>query len=221
MHQGILWNLFLAALPVFFAGLLTASYAAYQKQGKPWPWFVWLPLGLAWLAFLPNACYLLTEWRHFLFQGLPYALQTYDGRDTKIFIAKDGLFFLIYSLTGCLCFALAIRPIERLLRKMGGRPALYAAPFFFLISLGVYLGLVIRLNSWNIVTHPARVLEITLLTLSDLQLVKAIVVFGFLLFLLYEILDIFLDGVALRLHRHHLHLPFLTKERRAARPSVT
>ena len=29
------------------------------------------------------------------------------------------------------------------------------------------------------------------------------------LFLLYEALDIFLDGLALRLHRRHLHLPFL------------
>jgi uncharacterized membrane protein len=209
MFHGVLWNVFLAVLPVFFAGLLTVVCEGFRKAGKTCPWFVWLPIGLCWLAFLPNACYLITEWRHFLFQGLPYAFETYAGRDTKIFLAKDGLFFLLYSLTGCLCFALAIRPVERLLRQAGGRPLLWAAPLFSLISLGVYLGLVIRLNSWHIVTHPGRVLTDTLHTLRDPQLVKGILIFGFLLFLLYEALDIFLDGLALRLHRHHLHLPFL------------
>ncbi len=216
MHLGVLWNVFLAALPVLFAGLLTAASAHFRKAGKPFPWFVWLPLGLLWLAFLPNACYLVTEWRHFLFQGFPYALQTYSGRMALIFIAKDGLFFLLYSLTGCLCFALAIRPIERLLRKAGHNPFLWAVPFFFLVSLGVYLGLFIRLNSWNIVTHPSTVLAITVHTLSDVQLFKAIVVFGFLLFLLYEVVDIFLDGVALRLERRHLYLPILHENQRPA-----
>lgn len=214
MFHGVLWNVFLAVLPVFFAGLLTIVCERFRKRGQPCPWFLWLPLGLCWLAFLPNSCYLLTEWRHFLFQGVPYAFQNFEGRDTKIFLAKDSLFFLLYSLTGCLCFGLAIRPVERLVRKAGGRPALWAAPLFFLISLGVYLGLVIRLNSWHILTHPARVLAFTLHTLSDLQLVKGIVVFAFLLFLLYEVLDIFLDGVALRLHRRHLHLSFLDTGRR-------
>jgi len=215
VHLGVVWNVFLAVLPVCFAGLLTVVCERFRKAGRPCPWFVWLPLGLCWLAFLPNACYLLTEWRHFFFQGLPYAYQNYEGRAALIFIAKDSLFFLIYSLTGCLCFALAIRPVERLLRSAGAKPALLAAPFFFLVSLGVYLGLFIRLNSWNIVTHPDRVLAIALHTLSDIQIVKAIVVFGFLLFLLYEILDIFLDGVALRLHRRHLRLPFLNAGRNA------
>ena len=29
-------------------------------------WELWLPLLLVWLLFLPNTCYLLTEWRHYL-----------------------------------------------------------------------------------------------------------------------------------------------------------
>jgi len=211
MH-GVLWvcwNIFLAVLPVCFAGLLMAVVESFRKKGRKCPWFVWLPIGVCWLAFLPNSCYLLTEWRHFLFQGLPYARQMYGGRDTKIFILQDGLFFLFYSLVGCLCFGLAIRIVERLVRKAGGRPALWAAPLFFLVSLGVYLGLVIRLNSWHIVTQPGNVLQITLHTLQNVLLVKAILVFAVLLFLLYEAVDTFLDGLALRLHRRHIHVPFL------------
>ena len=212
MNLGVTWNIFLAALPVLFAGALRALCAHFRKAGaRGCPWFLWLPLGLLWFVFLPNACYLVTEWRHFLFQGFPYALQNYEGRDALIFIAKDGLFFLLYSLTGCLCFALAIRPVEQLVRQTGRSPLLWAAPFFFLISLGVYLGLFVRLNSWNVVTHPSEVLRITVHTLRDSQVSTAIVVFAFLLFLLYEGFDIFLDGVALRLGRRRLRLPFLHK----------
>lgn len=213
MYRGVLWNVFLAVLPVLFAGVLTALCEGFRKKGKSCPWFLWLPPGLLWFVFLPNACYLVTEWRHFLFQGFPYALHNYAGRDALIAIAKGSLFFLLYSLTGSLCFALAIRPVERLVRKAGGKPLLWAVPFFFLISLGVYLGLFIRLNSWNIVTHPSAVLAITVHTLRDPQLFTAIVVFGFLLFLLYEALDIFLDGLGLRLTRSGLHLPFLSTDR--------
>jgi uncharacterized membrane protein len=219
MH-GTLWNIFLAVLPVFFAGLLTVAFASFRKRGKACPWLVWLPLGLCWLIFLPNASYLLTEWRHFLFQGLPYALQTYEGRDTKIFIAQNGLFFLFYSLIGCLCFGLSIRMVERLVRQAGGKPALWAAPLFFLVSLGVYLGLVIRLNSWHIVTKPGHVLDITLRTLGDRQLVQGILVFGFLLYLLYLVVDVFLDGLALRLQRHHLPVPLIDGEGRAPRSAA-
>lgn len=207
--HGLIWNLFLAALPVLFAGLLALTAERYRKQGKSLPPYVWLPLGLCWLAFLPNTCYLLTEWRHFLFQGLPHAYRTFEGREFTSFVAKDGLFFLLYSLAGCLCFALSIRPIERMLRKSGGKPALWAVPLFFLTSLGVYLGLVIRLNSWHIVTKPGHVLDVALRTLSDGQLVKWIAFFAVLLFLLYEIMDTFLDGVMVRLHRRHIHLSSL------------
>lgn len=207
--HGLTWNLFLAALPVFFAGLLTLAFEHYRKQGKRLPASVWVPLGLCWLAFLPNTCYLLTEWRHFLFQGLPYAFREFEGRETTSFIAKDGLFFLIYSLAGCLSFGLSIRPIERIIRKSGGNPVPWAVPLFFLTSLGVYLGLVIRLNSWHIVTKPGHVLHVTLQTLSDGQLVRWITLFAFLLFLLYEIIDIFLDGVLVRLRRRHIHLSSL------------
>ncbi len=223
MHYSIpwfIWNIFLAALPVLFAGLLTVVVESFRKHGKTCPWFVWIPIGVCWLAFLPNSCYLLTEWRHFLFQGVPYAMQTFEGRDTKIFIVQDGLFFLTYSLIGCLCFGLAIRPIERLVRKAGGRPALWAAPLFFLTALGVYLGLVIRLNSWHIVTHPSVVLHDALQTLRDGQLAVAILIFGFLLFLLYELLDIFLDGLDIRLRRHHIHLPYLHTGRHAHGPKA-
>src|SRR5215212_453784 len=65
----LIWNLFLAWIPVFFA----AGFAGVHRR-------VWLlPLGLGWVAFLPNSPYLVTDlvhlggrielWRHVLQYG--------------------------------------------------------------------------------------------------------------------------------------------------------
>src|SRR5215217_5334639 len=67
--RWLLWNLFVAWIPVLFA----AGFAGVHRR----PWL--LPLGLGWLAFLPNSPYLVTDlvhlrhganlWRHVLQYG--------------------------------------------------------------------------------------------------------------------------------------------------------
>src|ERR1051325_7098363 len=71
MLHPVYWNLFLAIIPVPL-GYLTAW--ALSKRGEKRNLPVWLafPIALAWLVFLPNICYLLTEWRHLLFDA-PWA----------------------------------------------------------------------------------------------------------------------------------------------------
>ena len=72
-------------------------------------------------------------------------------------------------------------------------------PFFLLTSLGVYLGLIVRLNSWDIVTRPGRVLDIAVRAVLNPLLLETILVFAFLLWLLYETVDIWVDGLMDRL----------------------
>jgi uncharacterized membrane protein len=197
----ILWNLSLAAIPVVLASLLAAGAGAWTLRRKRVPWIVWTPLALAWFAFLPNTCYLLTEWRHFLFDshftGLREAADT--NRLLMLAVARQGLFFLLYSAFGVLCFGLSIRPVERLLRQARAPLLLWAVPFFFLTSLGVYMGLVVRLNSWDIVTRPGHVLHVALRAMANPLLLRTIVVFAIMLWLLYEVVDIWVDGVTARL----------------------
>lgn len=199
----ILWNLSLALIPVLAAYLLAFGANALTVQKRRVPWLVWLPLGLFWFAFLPNTCYLLTEWRHFLFE--PHFDSVRDAaesnRSLMLQVAKQGLFFLGYSGFGVLCFALSIRPIEWLLRQGRVNPVPLAVPFFFLNSLGVYMGLIVRLNSWDIVTRPDHVLHIALNALLNLRLLQTILIFAALLWLLYEIVDIWVDGFVLRWQR--------------------
>src|SRR5262245_2976541 len=111
--QWIFWNIFLAAIPVVAAYLLAMGAERWTVRRKLVPWPVWLPLALIWFAFLPNTCYLLTEWRHFLFD--PHFTDLRDAaasnRALMLRVAKQGLFFLVYSGIGVLCFALSIRHI--------------------------------------------------------------------------------------------------------------
>jgi uncharacterized membrane protein len=200
----IFWNLFLAAIPVGLAYLWTSCVQRYSLKRKAGvPWFFWTPLILLWLAFLPNTCYLLTEWRHFLFDADFVELRgaAAGSRVLMLDVARQGLFFLLYSGFGILCFLFAIRPVELLLQKTTISKAVWMTPLFLLTSLGVYLGLILRFNSWDLITRPARIGHIILSTLSNPLLIKTILIFAVLLWLAYEIANIWADGLALRIKR--------------------
>lgn len=209
--QWIVWNLFLAAIPAALGYATAWAIEHYSLKGKGGiPVWVWTPLILLWLAFLPNACYLLTEWRHFLLSpnspiGFVREAAADKDRALLLYVFQQSWLFFLYTGFGLAAFALAIRPMERLLmqsKSSGGVriiQILLLAALFLLTSLGVYLGLIVRLNSWDIVTRPLHVLAVIENSLYNPTLRKAILVFAVLLFLLYRFVDIFIDGLALRL----------------------
>ncbi|HLK60707.1 MAG TPA: DUF1361 domain-containing protein [Chthonomonadaceae bacterium] len=198
----IAWNLFLACVPVALAYLLAIGAERFTLQKKRVPWYAWLPLGLLWFAFLPNTCYLFTEWRHYLFDPFFVGTRRYGPNgEALIQSARQGLVFLLYSAVGFLSLGLSIRPVHRLLRKAGQHPVWMAPPFFFLVSLGVYLGLILRLNSWELFLSPRHVLEIAGESLQNLRLIKVLILFAGTLWLLYLIVDIWVDGVKQRIEQ--------------------
>ncbi|HEY3268583.1 MAG TPA: DUF1361 domain-containing protein [Armatimonadota bacterium] len=200
--RWVSWNLFLALLPVAMAYALAWGVGRFTIERRRVPWIAWAPLALVWFAFLPNTCYLLTEWRHFLFDApMPALIHEADtDRGLKLTIAAWGLFFLAYSGAGALCWVLGIRPIARTLRRALPNLLPIGAAFFFLASLGVYLGLVIRLNSWDLATRPGFVLATALQAVSKPHLLAVMIVFAALLWLLYLAGDIWVDGLMLRCH---------------------
>ena len=197
----VIWNLFLAIIPVVLAYAMAGGIRRWTLQRRRVPWIVWLPLAAAWLAFLPNTCYLLTEWRHFLFdQPMPDLIRQADtNRQVMLDIAEMGLFYLIYSALGVLTFTLSIRPVQRVLRKAGMRLLPLGTLFYFLVSLGVYLGLIVRLNSWDLLQRPRHVASVIVQALTTPALLEVIVVFAALLWVMYELTNLWVDGVVLRL----------------------
>ena len=206
---NVAWNLFLAVIPVVLAFAIARGARRDIRETGRIRWGLWLPLGVVWLAFLPNSCYLLTEWRHFFdtltqSQLFMQARQSREGR-TDFFIVTA--FYLLYSGAGLLAFLLAVWPLDRLTRRRLGWVGAALRPLIFpLCALGVYLGLTAgRFNSWDLV-HPHRLaglLATTAATLARPALLGFILAFGAILWLFYAAFDIWMDGLAWRLARRH------------------
>lgn len=197
----VMWNLFLALIPVGLGyaiyGLIWITPVAKRPRILPLIGIV----TLAWLAFLPNSCYLLTEWRHYLSQITHSPTYQHVNSDhTALFkLSASALFYLIYSGLGLLCFTLAIRPIERACRIVGWTFPALAYPFFLVVSIGVYLGLILRFNSWEIVTNPIPVFQAAVRIPQNISLTVAIAVFAILLWFTYEAIDLWVDDIVGRL----------------------
>lgn len=192
--QWVLKNLFLALAPV---ALAQAIYWLASVRDKT----LLLKIGIGalaavWLAFLPNTCYLLTEWRHFL-RGLDstdlYLRSQFNG-DMTLLLMKYTVFYFCYSGIGMLMFTLAIRPIARLGKKTGATVWVWGLPLFLMLSVGVYLGLILRYNSWDLATRPGVVWDSMVEILFRPKLSAFIVAFAGFLWLSYAAIDIWIDG---------------------------
>jgi uncharacterized membrane protein len=199
--RNVVWNGFLALVPVALA--YSILWISRLKRAVWLRNVVLVVIGVAWLIFLPNTCYLLTEWRHFLYSVDSQNLFLRSQYDKALFLqlCAMGVFYFIYSGFGMITLALAVRPIERLAAKNGAATSFWALPFFVCLSVGVYLGLVLRLNSWDPLQRPWDV-WIAVADLGGRPLLTGfIVLFGVFLWVSYEAMDIWIDGLSERWSR--------------------
>lgn len=144
----MVWNLLLAAVP---AALAIPLFAPGRRPSPLW----WLGLA-TFVAFLPNAPYVLTDVIHF----------TADVRRTSSdlvvtfgLMPQYGLFFV----AGFGCYAVSILRLERWLRSRGlPLPRVLALEIVIhaLCTVGIFLGRVFRFNSWDLVTRPDAVVDV-------------------------------------------------------------
>jgi uncharacterized membrane protein len=135
----LLWNLALAWVP------LVAALAIDDVRSMPLR--LQLPLLAVWLAFFPNAPYLVTDLIHIN-----------PDDQTAIGLLGDAALVSVAPVGLALGFS-SLMLVERTVReRFGGRLALTVAVLSLaLASLGIYLGRVVRLNSWDLLTRPRLV----------------------------------------------------------------
>jgi uncharacterized membrane protein len=204
-----LWDVFLALIPAALGAWLGAGL----RRSRSWPVWLWLPVGVLWLLFLPNTCYLLTEIRHYL-ENNPYALLGRPAGESPDLlggsVGPQGIrrflfwtgFYLVFSSSGLLLFTLAIRPVAESLRERGWPLEVLLPPLFFGSALGVYLGLRLRFNSWDLLRQPGAVWDATWDALFGPGIAGAyIVAFAGFLGAAYWIVDVWIDGFLMRWKR--------------------
>jgi uncharacterized membrane protein len=137
------WNLFLAWVPLGLAVVIAHRHA----PGKRSSWPASGALAAAWLAFFPNAPYLVTDLIHLRTRGY-------------VPIWYDAIMVFAFALTGlCLAF-LSLWLVHRLVERRFGPWAGWAfvAAIAGLSGFGVYLGRYPRWNSWDVVVRPGELL---------------------------------------------------------------
>lgn len=144
------WNLFLAWVPFPLALLVHRAH----RRGAPGALLV---AGLVpWLLFLPNAPYLLTDFIHLYPRpGVPLWF------DAALIGAHAGVGLLVGLVSLLLVHRVAA---ERWGAAIGW---LVSVAALLLSTLGVYLGRVLRFNSWDVVTDPLALLGVVLQRLVD------------------------------------------------------
>ena len=162
IHAGrplnfLVWNLFLAAVPVL------AAWGARQLHARAWFW----PLALLWLAFFPNAPYIVTDLMH---------IRT--TRPGNLWV--DVLLLGSSALTGLVAGLISLRWMhEAVLRRFSaslGWVLVLAAGL--LAGFGVYLGRFQRWNSWDIVTRPTELLAEAWSALAETHVLAFSVLFS-------------------------------------------
>ena len=140
------WNLFLAALPYLFARMTD--------------WAKSLPLVgvllLFWLLFLPNAPYVISDLKHLRPRyGVPYPY------DVVVFItcAFTGLYL------GGLSIVKVMQRVDWQNWRMGSKALSFLV--FPLAGFGIFLGRVLRWNSWDLFQQPIQLFSDIVRVTSD------------------------------------------------------
>jgi len=138
----LLWNLFLAWLPLFFAVSLVRVLR--RKRWSSWPA---LGLSILWLVFLPNSFYMISDFIHLL-------------EVQRVNVLYDAVMFTSFIYTGVVLGFSSLYLVHlQLRRRLGSRLATAGIAMTLLIcSFAVYIGRDLRWNSWDVLTNPGGLL---------------------------------------------------------------
>lgn len=150
----LVWNLFLAGIP------LLAAVVLRWKQHQGMLNRVQLLFGVcAWLLFLPNAPYILTDLVHY-------------RRTDNDLLYLDLMVILSFAWNGLLMGLVSIFYVQEVLDQRTEKhwPGwLVALGSITASGFGIYLGRVQRWNSWDLLTQPNRLADSIAETVANPQ----------------------------------------------------
>ncbi len=142
----LLWNLFLAWVPLGCAAIADVMFRVHRA--KLWQL---LPVLAVWLIFLPNAPYILTDLVHVL-------------RSHGMVFWYDLVMVLTFALAGLMAGVTSICIVQRIVVSFAGPRLGLIAGYAVVVAstmlcgVGMYLGRVLRWNSWDLLVRPDVIL---------------------------------------------------------------
>ncbi|WP_108867064.1 DUF1361 domain-containing protein [Aquimarina aquimarini] len=135
----LIWNLFLACIPYAIALLLSIRKTNH--------FIFWAGFAI-WLVFLPNSPYILTDLQHL-------RLSTLES------IWFDVLLILSFAINGLIIGFASLNLIHSLLLQRFSKKNtnLISYSILMLCGFGIYLGRVLRWNSWDILQNPMKIVS--------------------------------------------------------------
>lgn len=140
MFIFLVWNLFLAGIPYLISRL--GQKATKLNKTK----LIFLTLG--WLVIFPNAPYIITDFVHL-------------RMSSPTLFWFDLCLITIFSLTGLAYGMYSLTFIANLITKAFNKKISHAFVIttISLSGFGMYLGRVLRWNSWDIISNPFNLLK--------------------------------------------------------------
>ena len=164
----LIWNLFLAYIPYFLSSkintLVPGTFSFYS-------------MGIIWLLFLPNSFYLITDFVHL----------HHFNRYQYLF---DVLLLSSFTIAGLYSGILSLFDMHLLLQmKYNLRKSwLLIAGIIYLSAFGIYLGRILRFNSWDIIRHPFTLFYNSWKSIQNCETLLFTLVLGTLILIIYSIL---------------------------------
>ncbi|MCC0176408.1 DUF1361 domain-containing protein [Waterburya agarophytonicola K14] len=173
----IIWNLFLAFIPLILSYYLFRPLAIRN--------LVWWIALIVFLAFLPNAPYILTDSIHII----ELSQKDYPLWAIAFILIPQYTFFIT---VGFGTYVVSLIKLDRYLIDFIDRKyiTLINGLAHFLCVVGIYLGRFERFNSWDLVTKPGKVILTTVEDLFDIWKIFSIAIAFFLIWLLSELIKL-------------------------------
>lgn len=143
--SGFFGNLLLAWIPLALTLVMERLRVAPVPRQR-WLW----TCAVCWFLFFPNAPYIVTDMVHL-------------GKHAGDGVPKwfDILVIMAHAITGLFIGCTSLGAMESVVAARMGRRAgwAFAAGMLALASFGIYLGRFLRLNSWDVLVRPVKLIE--------------------------------------------------------------
>lgn len=166
----LIWNLFLAIVPYLLSSKIHNNFFDSNKKIQNSIYT------LIWLLFIPNTFYILTDFTHLHYYN---ALQ----------FSLDLLIISSFSFAGFYVGLLSLHHMYLLtIAKYGEKIGnFFILSISFLSAFGIYLGRVLRFNSWDIISKPIVLFNTSIYALFSFETIIYTLQLGILILVSYTL----------------------------------